>query len=1157
MNEKVQLMKNKFSLLLLIIMLIPVDTFAIRQRGVELYHEYISPFQVKVHVVEYIDCFSLPTANFPFSPTNPPAFGNELTAYSVDGCTISPGTWQVESWADITPLCPGANSTCASSTGIRGLALLHYSNIYTISQCAAGSEVRFNFYRPYRNQHSFQTLFILNQLSFSLSLIVKVGTTNLPPILPPIPLSLCDSIPSSFFAGGLDPDADSLAYFLVRPPFASNSNYLSGKSHLDPFGPKWETHYDTLSGVLSFIPTSGGGFNGLFVFEIQEFKNDTLVGTYNRDLTISLKNCAGNSPPIISDITSVFQAEKISANEIHYCPGIPFSFTIECSDPDFGQQVSLIHHIDHYLPGAVVTQSGTDPVLLTVEWTPGLQPVDEIVLPLTIQDDYCTASGITAREFTFRPIGVCIVTEVKPTNCFNNSGSITVSPNGVGSPFSYQWSTGSTDSVISMLPTGNYWVDISDSSGVSVASDTFKITLNKLLLSVVETHPDCGVASGKLEVNPTGGDPAYSYQWSTGSSNKSISNLAPGGYTVLVENSAGCTSQKTIIMEEPDTCFVTVSGYVFHDLNLNCIKDPGETPVEGALINANTGGMVLSDSTGYYSLRIDTGLIQVDIKSLPSPASGCKVGGYSFYEGNSGSYHTSLDLGVHLYSPQDLETFLSSTVPTKEGLVGYQVGTINHGVFSASQVEQTLTFPAELEYLSGSPEPSSIDTVNNIITWEHSVITQSQMKRATAFFRLPTGLNSGDSLRATALSKPVQGDFTPQNNEDTVLAKVLSSISPNNKQAQPRGLLEEGYIPDTTSTLEYQINFQNDGEKPINHLIIRDTLSPFLDLSRYQTLGYSHPFSLTVEDDSIMVYNFSGSNFPDSASDPIASQGFIRFRIGIIQQAPGGSIISNEAATSFDYYPPVFTNTTTHTIISRPEIALENITLACEKDSLVAELVVPGQKPYTYEWSTGRTVSKTSQEDGVELTKSGWYKVAVTDVLGLITQDSGYVDVTNIPEAGFTWDFTGNGYQVSFVNTSTSGENYFWDFGDGNQNPTPTLTYSYSQLGTYEVSMIVSNECGADTALSTIDISQVGIGDWPYLPTSILPNPAVDKVFIQFPSRRNWQMALTDLRGKHLFSWEEYGDSSELSVLSFPSGLYFIEISDGEHAIRHKLLIEK
>lgn len=77
--------------------------------------------------------------------------------------------------------------------------------------------------------------------------------------------------------------------------------------------------------------------------------------------------------------------------------------------------------------------------------------------------------------------------------------------------------------------------------------------------------------------------------------------------------------------------------------------------------------------------------------------------------------------------------------------------------------------------------------------------------------------------------------------------------------------------------------------------------------------------------------------------------------------------------------------------------------------------------------------------------------------------------VTGQPEAAFT--FETDGAAVDFINNSTGGLQWQWDFGDGSQlSGEEGPSHVYQAAGLYEVALIAINACGADTVMAAVEI---------------------------------------------------------------------------------------
>jgi PKD repeat protein len=122
----------------------------------------------------------------------------------------------------------------------------------------------------------------------------------------------------------------------------------------------------------------------------------------------------------------------------------------------------------------------------------------------------------------------------------------------------------------------------------------------------------------------------------------------------------------------------------------------------------------------------------------------------------------------------------------------------------------------------------------------------------------------------------------------------------------------------------------------------------------------------------------------------------------------------------------------------------------------------------------------------------------------LVLED--YIVVEEVPEASFS--FSANGATVDFTNTSTSNADSFsWNFGDGNTSTDPQPTHTYSQIGTFTVSLIATNECGSNTFTQVIEVMM----DLPVASFSADPVEGCIPLTVQFtdsstgnPTSWNW-----------------------------------------------------
>ncbi len=139
--------------------------------------------------------------------------------------------------------------------------------------------------------------------------------------------------------------------------------------------------------------------------------------------------------------------------------------------------------------------------------------------------------------------------------CFQEAdGAITVA-GGLGTPpYNFVWDNGQTSSTISNLLPASYSVTITDANQCT-GNGTFTVAaapFYDLTTSNVKNVTCFNGADGSISVAGSGGTPGYTYLWSTGTQNGTVSNLRVGNYSVTATDSKGCTKTASFTLTQPD-----------------------------------------------------------------------------------------------------------------------------------------------------------------------------------------------------------------------------------------------------------------------------------------------------------------------------------------------------------------------------------------------------------------------------------------------------------------------------------------------------------------------------------------------------------------------------------------------------------------------------
>ncbi|MEE9371803.1 MAG: SdrD B-like domain-containing protein [Saprospiraceae bacterium] len=202
------------------------------------------------------------------------------------------------------------------------------------------------------------------------------------------------------------------------------------------------------------------------------------------------------------------------------------------------------------------------------------------------------------------------VTPVSSVVCNGeNNGSAEV--NTTANNVTYSWDNGETTKVATQLNGGLHSVTVSADNGCQKILTVQISEPEAIIVSVQSSGANCAtVALGSASANAGGGTGAYSYAWSNGSTDSSISGLAAGTYSVVVTDANGCTAESSVEISEEVQCDAALGDFVWEDLNRNGIQDVNEPGISGIIVRLYTsnGTQVASATTGSNGMYMFSGL---------------------------------------------------------------------------------------------------------------------------------------------------------------------------------------------------------------------------------------------------------------------------------------------------------------------------------------------------------------------------------------------------------------------------------------------------------------------------------------------------------------------------------------------------------------------
>ena len=368
----------------------------------------------------------------------------------------------------------------------------------------------------------------------------------------------------------------------------------------------------------------------------------------------------------------------------------------------------------------------------------------------------------------------------------------------------------------------------------------------------------------------------------------------------------------------------------FRDENGDCLAGPSELPLPFWSVEAvrDDGKTYFSrtDSIGNCDLQVDTGSFTVNLKPLSGYWSSCTLPSptvfQSFYK------QANVDLGA---SAAVLCPLL--TVDAGVGLLRrcfdnqFVVKCCNIG--TADATDALVEFILDPFFTLQSADLPFVQN-GNTVQFALGTLPVGACKTIHLEIQLSCDAAIGQEHCLSVFASPDSLCLPDQIGQQSgrFCQKNVGSFDPNDKMAFPEGVGPAHWVhPD--SLLTYEVRFQNTGNFPAERVVIKDTLSAFLDLATLSVGAASHPLHFEVVDGRALKFVFDSIELPDKEHDEPHSHGFVRFSVRPKPGLADLTRVENRAAIYFDLNPPVLTNLVFHTLIdpipTDPASTVENL----------------------------------------------------------------------------------------------------------------------------------------------------------------------------------------------------------------------------------------
>ena len=203
------------------------------------------------------------------------------------------------------------------------------------------------------------------------------------------------------------------------------------------------------------------------------------------------------------------------------------------------------------------------------------------------------------------------------------------SPTGGTAPYTFQWNTGSVDTLITNLCPGTYTVIVTDALGCTNSLPDTIVQAATVLSNAIITNATCGLCDGQVVLVPSGGIAPYTFLWGNGQTTDTTTNLCAGLYSVNITDSAGCSSSYSIPISNPGgptSATITstnISCFGLSDGTVTAVTPVGGTPpysylwIQGGQTTPTLSGLV----AGVYYVQIadSVGCSLIDSVTITEP----------------------------------------------------------------------------------------------------------------------------------------------------------------------------------------------------------------------------------------------------------------------------------------------------------------------------------------------------------------------------------------------------------------------------------------------------------------------------------------------------------------------------------------------------------
>lgn len=686
-----------------------------------------------------------------------------------------------------------------------------------------------------------------------------------------------------------------------------------------------------------------------------------------------------------------------------------------------------------YADGSITTSvtGGTEPY--SFQWSNGSSDTAVYTLApgtytLTLSDlNGCTASSTLQITEPNALSGALVLTNVA---CYGgNTGTLISNVSGGTTPYVYSWSNAATTANLTQLTAGTYTLTVTDSNGCQDTVAEVVSQPDSLSLGLTYTDVTCfGAGDGTISTAVQGGVPAYVYNWSTGASGTSLSNLGPGSYSLTVADQNNCELFATILISEPGPLWINAMAENVHcsgnsDGSIVTGVSGGNAPYTYSWSTGGSGANLPNLPVGTYSLTVTDikGCVHdtvINITQPPALQLSLSLGHISCFDGNDGVIHANASGGTlpYQYNWSNSSSVTDSAVALP---AGYHAVTVTDAEGCTLAANATLLQPAMITVQLSQNETICLNTTATI--------------QATA-----AGGNGGYGYQWSQGLPDQPAHVVAPTVSTTYSVTVTDSVG----------------CPPATGSVKVVV-------KPVVFDDLNLNLRPGAICE-----GGSALISGTYTGDptgyTFLWNNGLGTQPGSFTVNPVATT---TYTLSVIDEC------------GFDTTASVTLVVNPTPVVNFPEILAEG----CAPFKTTLSVDAGGISIASYTWKLGNAQTSSEASPTVVYHQPGEYTVSVTLVSDkgckATGATTGKVIVRRPPDADFTVtpERTDTDHpDVETGNLSQRANSYVWNISDGARYVATDIHHTFADYGVYNIELIAVDEFGCtDTAVRQVIVDPV------------------------------------------------------------------------------------